>query len=177
MHWRTTRWKDWDAKCSCGNTKPRCPRNPHWRRKLAAHGNCWSNKRNRAGRHARLGDETLASVCGRRAGQVERRRRGAPSGTKPERNARRRAADGSHPLLRPAPCKLVTSARFVRRIGRGREGDGADRKPVKPYESCVGHDGCKVQQNEFRLGESFRAPICRVKPASPRRDRLSINSS
>jgi hypothetical protein len=29
--------------------------------------------RNCAGCHARLGDNTLASVCGRRAGQVERR--------------------------------------------------------------------------------------------------------
>ena len=62
-----------------------------------------------------------ASVCGRRAGQVERRRRGTSSGTKPERNARRRAADGSPPPLRPAPCKLVTSARFAKRNGRRRE--------------------------------------------------------
>ena len=41
-----------------------------------------------------------ASVCGRRAGKVERRRREASSESQPERNARRRAADGSPPLMR-----------------------------------------------------------------------------
>jgi hypothetical protein len=66
---------------------------------LAAHANCWSDKSNSAGWRGE--DKNQASVCGRRAGQVERRRRGAPSGTKPERNARRRATDGRPPLLRP----------------------------------------------------------------------------
>ena len=87
MHWRTMRWKDWDAKCSCGNTKPRCQRNLHWRRKLAAHGNCWNNKRNRVGCHGRLGDKTLASVCGGRAGKWSGERRVTSSETEPKRNA------------------------------------------------------------------------------------------
>ena len=72
----------------------------------------------------------LASVCGRRAGKWSGERRGAPSETKPERNARRRAADGSPLLLRrPAPDKLVTSVQFAKRNGRGRQGNRADCCP------------------------------------------------
>jgi len=155
MHWRTTRWKDWDAKCSCGNTKPRCQRNPHWRRKLAAHGNCWNNKRNRAGCHGRLGDKTLASVCGRRAGNWSGERRGASSGTKPERNARRRAADGSHPLLRPSPCKLVTSVRFEKRNGRRREGDRDDGQPEHAKQTARWSRRVSSKLIESPLSEHF----------------------
>ena len=36
-------------------------------------------------------------------------------------------------------CSLVTSARFAERNGRGREGDRADRQPVKRSKPRVGH--------------------------------------
>ena len=35
--------------------------------------------------------------------------------------------------------QLVTSARFVKRNGRGREGEGADRQPVKRSNPRDGH--------------------------------------
>ena len=62
-------------------------------------------------------------------GKVERRRRDA--GTEPERNDRRRAAGGSKPIIRLIQMPLVTSALFVERNRRGREGDRADHQPVK----------------------------------------------
>ncbi len=43
------------------------------------------------------------SVCGRRAEKWSGERRKAHSASQPERNGRRRAADGSPPLLRPTP--------------------------------------------------------------------------
>jgi hypothetical protein len=48
--------------------------------------------------------------------------------------AQRPAAEPQTEALRscgPAPCKLVTSARFAKRSGRGREGERADRQPAK----------------------------------------------
>ena len=51
-----------------------------------------------------------ASVCGRRAGKVERRRR--DGGNEVGAQRRRRAADGSPSLLQPTPLPLVTSAWF-----------------------------------------------------------------
>jgi len=61
-----------------------------------------------------------ASVCGRRAEEVQRRRRDGWNEDGAQR--RRRAADGSPPLLRPTPLPLVTSARFTEWNGRRREG-------------------------------------------------------
>jgi hypothetical protein len=49
-------------------------------------------------------------------------------------------------LRRPAPGKLVTSVRFAKRNGRGREGDRADRQPVQRSKARVGHG-----VNRFRL--------------------------
>jgi hypothetical protein len=59
----------------------------------------------------------VASVCGRRAGEVKRRRRDGGNGAGVQR--RRRPADGSQPLMRPLELPLVTSARFAKRNGRG----------------------------------------------------------
>lgn len=66
--------------------------------------------------------EKLRSVVGQR-GKWSGERRAASSGTQPECNARRRATDGSPPLM-VAHCgyPLVTSARFEKWNGRRREG-------------------------------------------------------
>jgi hypothetical protein len=72
---------------------------------------------------------TFASACGSANGKVERRRR--DGGTQSERNDRRRAAGGSTPIIRHHAMPLVTSALFAKRNGRGREGNRADRQPVK----------------------------------------------
>jgi hypothetical protein len=70
-------------------------------------------------------------------------RRGVPSESQPERNARRRAADGSEPGLRAiGVCKLVTSARFEKWNGRRRRGQG-DGQPVERSKPRVGHGGPK----------------------------------
>ena len=70
---------------------------------------------------------------------MERKRREAFNGTKPKRNARRRAADGSPPLLRPlhrearderAVCKVERAS------SRGGRGDG---QPVERSKPRVGH--------------------------------------
>ena len=82
-----------------------------------------------------------ASVCGRRAGKWSGERREAFSGTKAGAQRRRRAADGSPPLLRPTPLPLVTSARFCgveRASSRGIRGDG---QPVERSKPRVGHGG------------------------------------
>ena len=66
----------------------------------------------------------LRSVVGER-GKLSGVWNGAHSGMKPERNDRRRAADGSLPRLRHSgQCPLVTSARFAKWNWCGREGDG-----------------------------------------------------
>jgi len=41
---------------------------------------------------------------------------------------------------------LVTSARFAKRNGRGREGDRADRQPVERSKARVGHGGINVER-------------------------------
>ena len=71
-----------------------------------------------------------ASVCGRRAGQVERRRRRASSGTKPERNARRRAADGSPPLLRSCTMQ-ARDERAVCGVERASSRGGQGRRTAR----------------------------------------------
>ena len=87
-----------------------------------------------------------ASVCGRRAGKVERRRRDGGNGVGAQR--RRRAADGSPPLLRPMHMPLVTSARFAERNGRRREGDRDDGQPVERSKPRVGHGGSKIRMEQ-----------------------------
>src|SRR5882762_5227213 len=83
----TTRWKDCTTKCSSENIALPCPKNLPWRRRLLAHGNCWSTERSRASYHARLGDENrLRSAVGER-GEWSGGRRGVSSRTQPERNA------------------------------------------------------------------------------------------
>jgi len=52
-----------------------------------------------------------ASVCGRRAEEVERRRSDGGNGAGAQR--RRRAADGSRSLMRHMQMPLVTRARFA----------------------------------------------------------------
>ena len=64
----------------------------------------------------RAGDKTPASVCGRRAGKVERRRRDGGNGAGAQR--RRRAADGSPPLMRPDTI-AARDERAVLRRGTG----------------------------------------------------------
>jgi hypothetical protein len=46
--------------------------------------------------------------------------------------------------LRLFELPLVTSARFEQWNRRGREGDGAGRKPVQRSKPCVGHGGILV---------------------------------
>jgi hypothetical protein len=71
---------------------------------------------------------------------VKRRRRVGELGhSEPQRNDAGRASDGSLARLPRNSIASVTSARFVRRSGRGREGDRADRKSVEPCKSRVGH--------------------------------------
>ena len=78
-----------------------------------------------------------ASVCGRRAEKVERRRSDGGNGAGVQR--RRRAADGSPPLMRLSELPLVTRARFVQWNGRGWEGDRDNRKTVERSKERVGH--------------------------------------
>jgi hypothetical protein len=69
-----------------------------------------------------------ASVCGRRAGKVKRRRRDGGNGVGAQR--RRRAADGSPPLLRPTPIAARDERAVLRSgTGRRREGYGAADSP------------------------------------------------
>jgi len=83
-------------------------------------------------------DEARSAVG--RAGKWSGERREAFSGTKAGAQRRRRAADGSPPLLRPTPLPLVTSARFaewngvVERI----RGDGQPLERSKPRVVTVG---------------------------------------
>jgi hypothetical protein len=65
------------------------------------------------------------------SGEVERRRRGAFSEAQPERNAAAEPQTEARRSCGTAPIPLVTSAHFAKRNGRGREGDRADRQPVK----------------------------------------------
>ena len=82
----------------------------------------------------------LASVCGRRAETVERRRRETHSETQPERNARRQAADGSPPLLWPTIA--ARDERADLRSGTGVvEGQQGDGQPVERSKPRVGHGG------------------------------------
>jgi hypothetical protein len=73
---------------------------------------------------------------------VKCRRRDGGNGA--EAQHRRRAADGSPPLLRPTPLPLVTSARFCgveRASSRGKRGDGQSVERSKPR---VGHGGFRA---------------------------------
>src|ERR1700733_13274858 len=117
MRWLAMQWRDCTTKCSSGNISPRCPRNLLWLRKLAAHGNCWSGRPNCGGWRAKNLAE--ASVCGRRAGKVERR--GRDAGTESEHGAAAEPQTEARRSCGTAPCKLVTSARFEKWNGRRRE--------------------------------------------------------
>jgi len=63
-----------------------------------------------------------ASVCGRRAGKVERRR--SDGGNRAGAQRRRRAADGSPPLMWPLELPLATNVSFEQRNGQGWWGTG-----------------------------------------------------
>ena len=80
----------------------------------------------------------LRSAVGER-GKWSGGRREVFSESQPERNARRRAADGSPPLLRP--CTLqARDERAGLRSGAGVvEGQQGDGQPVKRSKPRVGH--------------------------------------
>jgi len=99
----------------------------------------------------------LRSVVGER-GKWSGGRREASSGTKPERSARRRAADGSPPLLAVhCGCPLVTSARS----GQARRAKRDERSPVSLTGTRVGHGISNRSGTEmllmpvFPLAETF----------------------
>jgi len=75
------------------------------------------------------------------SGEVERRRRGASSEAQPERNAAAEPQTEARRSCGTVRMPLVTSAHFAKRNGRGREGDRADRQPVKRSTVRVGHGG------------------------------------
>ena len=54
--------------------------------------------------------------------------------------------------MRYFKLQVVTSTCFAQWNRRGREGEGADRKPVEPRKSRVSHGGCKVQQTAADFG-------------------------
>ena len=101
----------------------------------------------------------LRSVVGER-GKWSGGRREAFSASQPERNARRRAADGSPPLMAAhCGCPLVTSARFAEWSGRRREGDRDDGQPVERSKPRVGHGAHFFQlQIWFRENSSLAIP-------------------
>ena len=86
-----------------------------------------------------------ASVCGRRAGKWGGERREAFSETQPERNAAAEPQTEARRSCGAVPMPLVTSAHFAKRNGRGREGDRADRQPVKRSTVRVGHGGIRFR--------------------------------
>ena len=88
-----------------------------------------------------LAEGLLESGFGLRSasGKVERRRRGASSAAQPERNAAAEPETEARRCCGTARMPLVTSARFEQRNRRGREGDGAGRKPAQRSKPCVGH--------------------------------------
>src|ERR1017187_2767002 len=112
MRWLAMRWRDCTTSCSSVNTLPHYRRKLHWRRRLAAHANCWSRMPNSDGWRGE--NEHQTSVCGRRAGEVERRaerrRERSRSATPPPSRRRKPAA---HAALRG--CSLVTRARLAQR--------------------------------------------------------------
>lgn len=57
------------------------------------------------------------------------------SGTKPKRNADTQPQTEARRECDAPQMQLVTSAGFAERNGRGREGEGADRQPVKRERS------------------------------------------
>ena len=59
--------------------------------------------------------------------------------------------------MRYFKLQVVTSTCFAQWNRRGREGEGADRKPVEPRKSRVSHGGCKVQQNAANGLKGFAA--------------------
>jgi hypothetical protein len=63
--------------------------------------------------------------------RLANRSRSATPAAEPQTEARRSCG--------PAPCKLVTSARFAKWNGRRREGDRDDGQPVKRSKPRVGH--------------------------------------
>ena len=91
---------------------------------------------------------------------MERRRREAPSETQPERNARRRAADGSLPLpAASAPCKLVTSARFEKWNGRRREGEGATGSPWSEANRALVTANRRIKDGLIPMMQDIIEPI------------------
>ena len=78
--------------------------------------------------------DSLASV-GMLANEAERFRRGR-TGTKEVAERRSQGPNGTGARLRNYN-PLVTSARLRGGTGRGREGDGADRKPVEPSNRAL----------------------------------------
>jgi len=63
--------------------------------------------------------------------RLAERSRSATPAAGPQTEARRSCG--------PAPCKLVTSARFEKRNGRRREGERDDGQPVQRSKPRVGH--------------------------------------
>ena len=72
-------------------------------------------------------------------GKWSGRRRGASSGTEPERNAARRPPTEARRSCGSAQYQPVTSARFAEWNRFGREGARADRNPVERSKPRVGH--------------------------------------
>ena len=92
----------------------------------------------------------LRSEVGTR--EVERRRRVGELGALGAIAQRRGPSLGRKPARLPHnSIASVTSARFARRIGRGREGDRADRKPVEPRKSRVGHCAARRVEHNCAL--------------------------
>ena len=55
--------------------------------------------------------------------------------------------------------QLVTIARFVKRNGRGREGDGADRQPEERSNPHAGHGANGVWREVLELGRETGADV------------------
>ena len=92
------------------------------------------------------------------SGEVERRRRGVSCETKPKRNAAAEPQTEARRSCGRVPMPLVTSARFEQRNRRGREGDGAGRKPVQRSKPCVGHGATGSLRGTPALGRRNENP-------------------
>jgi len=82
----------------------------------------------------------LRSAVGER-GKWSGERRGAHSESQPERNAAAEPQTEAGRSCGTLQMPLVTRARFAKWNGRGREGDRADRQPVKRSNTRVGRGG------------------------------------
>ena len=79
--------------------------------------------------------------------RLANRSRSATPAAEPQTEARRSCAT-------IGPCKLVTSARFVKRCGRRREGNRDDGQPAQRSKPRVGHGGFE-QACMWNLSENF----------------------